>query len=208
LIVPTALVDISEGKYDESELQDENGIIRMKMNNATDYTFYTTDEGYFPSTVNYTSVGKEPGEYALTIELEKLSTGKQFVLDDLFYDLNKSNIRADAALVLDNLAQILIENPEVRIEIGSHTDSRSAADYNMKLSQRRSESVMAYLVGKGIAASRLVAKGYGESQLINRCADGVDCPEEEHQVNRRTVIEILNTDIRKVKRGTRNVYYF
>lgn len=208
LIVPTALVDISEGKYDESELQDENGIIRMKMNNATDYTFYTTDEGYFPSTVNYTSVGKEPGEYALIIELEKLSTGKQFVLDDLYYDLNKSNIRADAALVLDNLAQILIENPEVRIEIGSHTDSRSAADYNMKLSQRRSESVLAYLVGKGITPNRLVAKGYGESQLINRCVDGVDCPEEEHQVNRRTVIEILNTDIRKVKRGTRNVYYF
>lgn len=208
LIVPTALVDISEGAYDQSLLDDENGIIRMRLNNETDYTFYVTDEGYFPTTVKYSSKGKAPGEYALTIELEKLSAGKQFVLEDLYYDLNKWNIRADAALVLDNLAQILIENPEVRIEIGSHTDSRATAEYNLKLSQRRSDAVVAYLISKGITPSRLVAKGYGESQLINNCADGVDCPEEEHQANRRTVIEILNSDIRKVKRGAKNVYYF
>jgi outer membrane protein OmpA-like peptidoglycan-associated protein len=67
---------------------------------------------------------------------------------------------------------------------------------------------MAYLVSKGIAPSRLVAKGYGESQLINNCADGVDCPEVDHQANRRTVIEILNPEFRRVKRGSKNVYYF
>lgn len=208
LLIPLAVVDISEGKYDESALEDQKGIIRMKMNNATDYTFYVNAEGYFPNTVKYTSVGKEPGEYSLTINMEKLSTGKQFTLEDLFYDTNKYNIRPDAALVLDQLAQILKENPEVRIEIGSHTDSRASADYNLKLSQRRSESVVAYLVGKGISPSRLVAKGYGETQLINKCADGVECTEEEHQANRRTVIEILNSDVRKVKRGAKNVYYF
>jgi len=208
LIVPLAIVDISGGKYDESALDEVNGIIHMKMNYSTDYTFYTTAEGFFPNTVNYSSIGKEPGTYALTIEMEKLSTGKQFTLEDLYYDLNKSNIRPDAAIELDKLAQILIENPEVRIEIGSHTDSRSSADYNLKLSQRRSESVVAYLIGKGVATGRLVAKGYGESQLINKCADGIDCPDEEHQVNRRTVIEILNKDIRKVKRGSQNVFYF
>ncbi|MBV5335081.1 MAG: OmpA family protein, partial [Sulfuricurvum sp.] len=112
------------------------------------------------------------------------------------------------AIVLDKLAKILADNPEVRIEIGSHTDSRGSAESNMLLSQNRSESVMAYLIGRGIAKSRLVAKGYGETQLINKCADGVDCPEVDHQANRRTVIEILNQDIRKVKRGTKNVYYF
>jgi outer membrane protein OmpA-like peptidoglycan-associated protein len=208
LIIPLAIVDISEGKYNESELEEENGLIRMKMNNETDYTFDVTAEGFFPNTVKYTSVGLVPGEYSLTVEMEKLSTGKQFTLDDLFYDLNKSNIRPDAALVLDDLAQILLENQEVRIEIGSHTDSRATAEYNLNLSQRRSESVVAYLIGKGVAKDRLVAKGFGESQLINHCADGIDCPEEEHQANRRTVIEILNKDIRKVKRGARDVYYF
>jgi outer membrane protein OmpA-like peptidoglycan-associated protein/tetratricopeptide (TPR) repeat protein len=208
LIIPKALVDISEGKYDESELEDNNGIIRMKLNEETDYTFYVSAEEYFDKTAKFSSVGKGPGDYSLTIELEKLSTGKQFTLDDLYYDLDKYNIRPDAAIVLDKLAKILIDNPEVRIEIGSHTDSRATAEYNMKLSQNRSESVMAYLIGKGIVKSRLVAKGYGESQLINQCADGVDCPEVDHQANRRTVIEILNQDIRKVKRGAKNVYYF
>ena len=208
LIIPNALVDISEGKYEESELEDNNGIIKMKMNASTDYTFYVSAEEFFDRTVKFSSVDKIPGEYSLTVEMEKLSAGKQFVLDDLYYDLAKYNIRPDAAIVLDKLAKILVDNPEVRIEIGSHTDSRGSAESNMLLSQNRSESVMAYLIGKGIAKSRLVAKGYGETQLINKCADGVDCPEVDHQANRRTVIEILNQDIRKVKRGTKNVYYF
>lgn len=208
LIIPNALVDISEGKYDESELEDSNGIIKMKLNESTDYSFYISAEEFFDRTVKFSSVGKAPGEYSMTVELEKLSTGKQFVLDDLYYDLAQYNIRPDAAIVLDKLAKILIDNPEVRIEIGSHTDSRGSAESNMILSQNRSESVMAYLIGKGIAKSRLVAKGYGETQLINKCADGVDCPEVDHQANRRTVIEILNQDIRRVKRGSKNVYYF
>lgn len=208
LIIPNALVDISEGEYDHATVEDKNGMVRMKMNNSMNYTFYATADNYFGNTVKYSSFDKAPGNYSLTIELEKLSTGKQIALEDLFYDLNKWNIRPDAALVLDKLAQILTENPNVKIEIGSHTDSRGTAETNMKLSQRRSESVLAYLVKKGIAPTRLVAKGYGESQLINKCADGVNCTEDEHQENRRTVIEILNKDIRKVKRGNRNVYYF
>lgn len=208
LIIPNALVDISEGKYDETKLEDNNGILKMQMNEETDYTFYATAEEYFESTVQFTSKGKGPGKYAMTIELEKISAGKQFTLDDLYYDLNKYNIRPDAAIVLDRLARILTDNPEIRIEIGSHTDSRGTAESNVILSQRRSQSVMDYLIGRGIAKSRLVAKGYGETQLINRCADGVDCPEEEHQENRRTVIEILNKEFKKVKRGTKNVFYF
>jgi len=208
LIIPKALVDISEGKYDEAELEDNNGIIKMKLNESTNYTFYATAEEYFDKTAKFSSVGKGPGEYSLTIELDKLSTGKQITLDDLYYDLDKYNIRPDAAIVLDKLAKILADNPEVRIEIGSHTDSRATAEYNLKLSQNRSESVVAYLISKGIAKSRLVAKGYGETQLVNQCADGVVCPEVDHQANRRTVIEILNSEIRRVKRGTKNVYYF
>ena len=208
LIIPNAVLDISEGKYDEKELEDNNGVIRMKLEPETNYKFYATSEEYFDNTVTYSSAGKDPGEYSLTIELEKITAGKQFILDDLFYDLNKYNIRPDAAVVLDKLVKILVDNPEVRIEIGSHTDSRGTAASNMILSQRRSESVMAYLIGKGISSSRLVAKGYGETQLVNKCADGVDCPEVDHQANRRTVIEILNPNIRKVKRGAKNVYYF
>ncbi len=208
LIIPNAIVDISEGKYNQDELEDNKGVLRMKLLPGMNYKFYATSEEYFDNTVTFSSINKEPGEYSITIELEKIAAGKQFVLDDLFYDLNKYNIRPDAALVLDKLVKILVDNPEVRIEIGSHTDSRGTAQSNMILSQNRSESVLAYLVSKGIAANRLVPKGYGETQLINKCADGVDCPEIDHQANRRTVIEILNPNIRKVKRGAKNVYYF
>lgn len=208
LIIPNALVDVSKGKYNEADLEDSNGLIRMKLNPEIDYSFYVSADSYFDKTVKFSSVGKGPGEYSMTVELEKLSTGKQFVLEDLYYDLDKYNIRPDAAEVLDKLAKILIDNAEVRIEIGSHTDSRASAEYNLDLSQKRSESVVDYLVSKGIDRSRLVAKGYGETKLINKCADGVPCTEQEHQANRRTVIEILNENIRSVKRGSKNIYYF
>lgn len=193
-IIPLAIVDVLEGKYDESSLDNGNGIIRLKLNNSTDYVFNVTAEGYIPNPVKYSSVGIEPGDYSLTVEMEKLSKGKLFTLKNLYYDLNKSNIRPDAALVLDEMVRMLHENPEVHLAIGSHTDSRADADYNYKLSVRRSESVVAYLIGKGITPDRLVAKGFGESQLINKCADGIDCSEEKHQDNRRTVMEVLDKD--------------
>ena len=194
LILPLAIVNIIEGKYDESTVNNINGVIHMKMNNSTDYTFYAIAKGYLPNTLKYTSTGKDPGEYSVTIEMDKLSIGKQFTLENLNYDVNKSNIRPDAALVLNDLVQMLLENPEVRIEIGSHTDSRATSNYNMKLSQRRSDSVQAYLINNGILQGRFITKAFGESQLINKCSDGIDCPEVDHQANRRTVIEILKKD--------------
>ena len=191
LMIPMANLNNSEGKYDESTLNNVKGVIHIKMNELTDYTFNIVAKGYFPNTLKYTSTGKDPGEYVEIIEMEKLSIGKQFTLQNLNYDMNKSNIRPDAALVLNDLVQMLIVNPEIRIEIGSHTDSRSTAVYNMKLSQRRSVSVQAYLIDNGISQGRFITKAFGESQLINKCADGIDCPDVDHQANRRTVIEIL-----------------
>jgi outer membrane protein OmpA-like peptidoglycan-associated protein/tetratricopeptide (TPR) repeat protein len=206
--ITNAIVDIPQGDYDNSALGVENGVVSMKINKSTNYTFEANAEGYFSNTANFSSADKVPGEYSLTIELEKLSVGKQFVLEDLYYDLNKYNIRPDAALVLDKLVKILVTNPQVRIEIGSHTDCRASNNYNFRLSQNRSEAVLAYLVSKGINARRLVAKGYGESQLVNKCSDGVECTEEEHQANRRTVIKILNKEIQMVNRGGKDVYIF
>jgi len=194
IIVPMAIINNSDGKYDESTLNNVNGLIHMKMNESTDYSFNVNYKGYYPNILKFSTSGKAPGEYVETVALEKLVVGKQFTLQDLFYDLDKSNIRPDAALVLNDLALMLFENPEVRIEIGSHTDSRATANYNMKLSQRRSVSVVAYLISKGISPNQLVPKGFGESQLINKCADGIDCTETEHQANRRTVITILKLD--------------
>jgi outer membrane protein OmpA-like peptidoglycan-associated protein len=190
MVIPTAIVEVAKGNYDESVLDNGIGLTRFKMDNSTDYTFNITAEGYLSSQINYSSQGLKPGDYSLTVELQRLTEGMHFALENIYYDLNKSNIREDAMPILDNLALMLLENPDINIEIGSHTDCRADSTYNMELSKRRSESVTSYLIRKGVSPDRLVAKGFGETQLVNQCADGVNCPEEAHQANRRTVIAV------------------
>jgi outer membrane protein OmpA-like peptidoglycan-associated protein/tetratricopeptide (TPR) repeat protein len=121
----------------------------------------------------------------------------EFTLNGIYYDVDKADIRPDAAKVLDSLVIILTQNPGISIELGSHTDSRAAEDYNLKLSQKRAQSCVDYLTKKGIAKDRLTAVGYGETRLVNDCADGVDCTEEQHQENRRTTFRVLSTDYKK-----------
>lgn len=126
--------------------------------------------------------------YEVSIKLDKLELNKTFVLDNIYYDLNKYNIRSDAAIELDKLVQILKDNPSVKIELSSHTDARATDAYNMTLSQNRAESAVTYLISKGIEEDRMIAKGYGERELIVPNAK----TEEEHQRNRRTEFTILS----------------
>ena len=101
-------------------------------------------------------------------------------------------MREESSPELDKLVKLLNENPTIEIEIGSHTDSRGSDEYNLKLSQGRAQSVVDYLTENGIAKKRLKAKGYGETKLVNHCDDGVDCNEEEHQLNRRTTFRVVS----------------
>jgi hypothetical protein len=117
----------------------------------------------------------------------------------IYYDLDRAEIRKDAAAILDEkILPLLLKYPKLRMELGSHTDCRSSYDYNIDLSQRRADSAVAYLVRKGIDARRLLAKGYGESQLVNDCkcegAVKVNCSETQHQENRRTTIKTLDVN--------------
>ncbi|MFN9519478.1 MAG: OmpA family protein, partial [Bacteroidota bacterium] len=111
--------------------------------------------------------------------------------------LDKANIRSDAAKVLDTIVVLLSKYPKIRLELGSHTDCRSDSVYNRGLSQRRADSAVAYIVRQGVDSLRLIARGYGESMLVNDCAceGGVvkrRCSEEEHQMNRRTTFKLLD----------------
>ncbi|HEV7351366.1 OmpA family protein [Telluribacter sp.] len=126
--------------------------------------------------------------YRVTVRLDSLELNKTFVLDNIYYDLNKYNIRPDAAQELDKLVEILRDNPSVKIELSSHTDARATDAYNMTLSQQRAESAVNYIVSRGVDADRLTARGYGERQLIVQSAR----TEEEHQRNRRTEFTILS----------------
>ena len=117
--------------------------------------------------------------------------GKILGLKPIYFDLDKSNIRPDAAAELAKVLVVLETNPTIKIDIRSHTDSRASYSYNELLSERRAVSTRNWLINKGINASRLSARGYGESQLINGCSDGVKCSEAEHQLNRRSEFIII-----------------
>jgi len=110
---------------------------------------------------------------------------------NIYYDLGKSNIRADAKTELEKLLKILNDNPDLIVELSAHTDSKGDSRQNLPLSQRRAESVVNWLTKRGIQRDRLVAVGYGEKQLLNECDDGVPCTEEQHQLNRRTEFKVL-----------------
>ncbi|WP_460972561.1 OmpA family protein [Spirosoma migulaei] len=127
-------------------------------------------------------------------DLTMFKKGDVIKIDNIYYNLNKANIRPDAAAELDKVVELMKKYPTMTIEMRSHTDSRATAKYNNTLSTNRAKSAVAYLKSKGIPAKRMVAKGYGESELLNKCKDGVNCIEEEHQQNRRTEIKILKLD--------------
>ena len=129
-----------------------------------------------------------------TEHVQKLELGTDIakVIDTkpIFFYLGKWNIRKDAAIELDKVVKVMMENPTMTIELGSHSDCRGNAASNLILSDKRAKSSAAYIVSKGIAKERIKGKGYGESKPINKCeCEGtkiVPCTEEEHQANRRT----------------------
>lgn len=140
------------------------------------------------------TIDKANGKTSLPITLEKAKCkvtvgddlGKCFGIKMIYFDLDKSDIRREAALDLEKILAVLNDNPTMKLDIRSHTDSRQTHKYNDALSDRRAKSTMQWLVKNGVFANRLTEKGYGETQLVNKCADGVQCTEEEHQANRRS----------------------
>lgn len=129
-------------------------------------------------------------KYDNVIDDGKTGTGIAQLIN-IYYDFDRANIRSDARDGLDGLVALLEQYPDVKIKITSHTDARGKKGYNKRLSKRRAESVIRYLMGKGISKSRLRAKGMGEEVMINDCYDGIECSERQHQENRRTEFIII-----------------
>jgi outer membrane protein OmpA-like peptidoglycan-associated protein len=115
---------------------------------------------------------------------------EKITLKNIYYDFDKWDILPESAKELDRLISLTKENPEMKIELSSHTDARGSKLYNMKLSQLRAQSAVDYIVSKGIDMLRVKGTGYGETQLINKCADGVECTSAQHRENRRTELYI------------------
>lgn len=115
---------------------------------------------------------------------------KKIILRNIYYDFDKWDILPESAAELDKLVALMKEKPEITLELSSHTDSRGSVIYNEKLSQRRAESAVSYVVSQGISRDRITGKGYGKSQLLNKCTEGIVCTPQEHRENRRTEIFI------------------
>ncbi|MCE6988433.1 OmpA family protein [Dyadobacter sp. CY323] len=193
------LPDTSDTQISELSTNSEGKFGKQPVEEGKSYSLLVQRKGYIskrePFSMNGRSIppiflAKELTDttFNVTIKLDRLELNKTFVLENIYYDLNKYNIRSDAAIELDKLVQILKDNPTMKIELSSHTDARATDAYNMTLSQNRAESAVNYLNTKGIDADRMVAKGYGERELIIPNAK----TEEEHQRNRRTEFTILS----------------
>lgn len=181
----------------------EDGAFKFKVQESKNYTIIAEKPTYFTKREFFSMSGRTiPQEllvkpvtdttFNIKVPLDKEEVNKVFVIENIYYDLNKDFIRADAAEELDKLVDFLKDNPAIKIELSSHTDVRATDKYNQDLSQRRANSAVKYLIENGVEATRITAKGYGESSLLVKDAQ----TEEEHQKNRRTEIKILEIGTR------------
>ncbi|QIL41206.1 OmpA family protein [Pedobacter sp. HDW13] len=170
-----------------------DGLFFFELDKETDYTVLGQKEKYYSDSVLVTTKGVVKSDTLFaSLKLEPLfEIGKTIALQNIHYNFDKANIRKDAAKILDELVRTMRDNPTLEIELGSHTDSRGSDVYNIYLSLCRAHSVVEYVVNRGISRARMKTKGYGETQLLNRCKNGVKCSEAEHQANRRTEFKIL-----------------
>jgi len=153
--------------------------------------YYPTD-----STFN-TNQTVDDTDWIIDLPMRLVPT-EEIRLSDILYDFDKATLRPESMISLDSLFDFLQKSQGISVAIHSHTDSRGSEPYNQNLSQMRAQSVVDYLVSKGITQDRLSAQGHGESKLINRCSDGAKCSEEEHQLNRRTTFSITDIDLDRV----------
>lgn len=147
-----------------------------------------------PGVVDNISLAKnnQLGTLLSNVELERIDPTRILIVNNIYYDVASSNLRADAKKELDKLANVLKINPHIVVEIGSHTDSRGSAEANMALSNARAQAAVDYLITKGnLKSNRIKAKGYGETLLANGCRDGVPCSDAQHEQNRRTELKIV-----------------
>ena len=174
-----------------------------QLNDSLSYELTLEKKGYLTKKFVYNQKLYKEGQYNMHEEMNFLmqkiekgvDLGKIININPIYFDLNKSDIRPDAAIELDKIVKVMNDNPTMVIELGSHTDCRGSKEYNRKLSDRRAKSSAAYIKARITNPERIYGKGYGESQLVNKCeCEGsrkVPCTEKEHQQNRRTEFKII-----------------
>ncbi len=211
--VQVRLIDASDENVLLELTTDENGKLTVTVAPEEEYLLIGEKPDYFTTRVEFNTLGETippeertqeitNKEYSQEMILDRIVIEKSIVLENIYYGFDSANIRADAAVELDKLVRFLQDNPQIKIELGSHTDSKGKDEYNMDLSRRRAESAVNYVISNGIAKDRIRARGYGETRPIapNTNPDGTDNP-EGRQKNRRTEIKVFeyNKDTGKLE---------
>ena len=174
---------------------DEQGYYSTeKLLCGNQYKVQVNKEGYF--TKEFVVDTNRDIQQRVNIEIELINKGddlfKKLKLAPIHFDFDSAAIRPDAKIELQKVVDAMLKHPTIQLDVRSHTDSRGNDAYNMKLSERRAQSTIQWMIGQGVEASRLTGKGYGESQLVNGCSNGVKCSEEQHQENRRSEFIVMD----------------
>jgi outer membrane protein OmpA-like peptidoglycan-associated protein len=180
------------------------GEYKREMPKDTDFEITAHKSGFINKIAFVTSQGiTQDSVIRMDIKLNKTETQQQqvlsncetlkrtFAVKNIYYDLDRSEIRPDAIPALEELYQLMRKNPEISVITSSHCDSRASEDYNRRLSLRRGHAAKAFLVKKGIATDRIQVEYYGKTRIINRCYEDVPCSEQDQQLNRRTEFDII-----------------
>lgn len=179
----------------KNTLSETDGGFIFHLKQTSTFLLNGYKDGYFSNEVKVTTNDYDRNK-SLFIDFEMCVNpcGKAIKLDNIIFNLDKWDILPAARPDLDYVVKLMRDNPTIKVEMSSHTDSRGSNQYNQELSQKRAESTVYYLVNAGISRDRLIARGAGETELLNRCADGVECAESEHTINRRTEFKVVCID--------------
>ncbi|NHM08381.1 OmpA family protein, partial [Flavobacterium sp. CYK-4] len=188
-VLANTKVTLMDEKFNKLEevTSDDKGFYKFNSVECGKIYYVRAEKEKYETKEQRITISKTTGKTDLPIQLEKTvkpvtvgdDLAKAFGIKIIYFDLDKWDIRPDAALELEKILDVMKQYPTMKIDVRSHTDSRASFKYNEKLSDRRAKSTMAWLVKNGVDAARLTAKGYGETKLVNKCADNVKCSEEE-----------------------------
>lgn len=182
--------------HSNTRITSEDGTFFFQLEQSSDFKVSGEQKGWLSSeAVNETTKALDRSKdlyVTLKLSMQQPTIDEVIRLDKIYYDYDKCDIKPRAAEELNRLVKLMNDFPDMIIELSSHTDSRGSDDYNLKLSQCRADAAVNYILAKGISKGRIVAKGYGESRLVNGCSNGVQCTTAQHQANRRTEFKIIS----------------
>ena len=172
---------------------DAKGKFSCELNDASVYSVEGKKKQFFNAVSrNFSTVGRNRlDRISLDLPIKKMEIGTPYEIKNISFDINAHTINTSSAKALKSIVELLAQNPKIIVEIACHTDSRGSDKYNFDLSDRRANELRKFLLEKGVDASRITAKGYGETQLLNKCENGVHCKAAQHNINRRIEFKVL-----------------